>query len=168
MISRMMRTYTAAMILATAALAGGYLLAGLWWGAAAVLLVAVLWLWGDRRGKSWAGSLGLATLVLLAAVGSLLSVSGGLTIVAVSAGLVAWDIGRFNRLLAAVDWIHEPNSITSQYRKRLLTVVVVGALIAILATVIRLNFSFGVALLLTLVSVIGFSRAISYLRQESA
>lgn len=160
--------YYSAMVVATAALALGYGVAELLWGVPAVLLITGIWFLGDRRGKSWVGSLGLSALAMLAAVGSLLNVASIWTIVALSAGLVAWDIGRFNRLLGSVKWVNEAGSLEKRYRNRLALIAVLGVVVAISATIIRVSFSFGIALLLGLISVIGFSRAISYLRQESA
>ncbi len=132
-----------------------------------IVLVAIVWLWGDQRSWAWVGSLGFALYVFIAAIGMLLSVSPVWAIVAIATGLVAWDIGRFNRQLAGIKWIDKANLIERQYRKRLLSVTTLGAIVALVSTQIQFNFGFGVALFLGLVSIIGFSRAMSYLRQES-
>jgi hypothetical protein len=104
--------------------------------------------------------------VITGAVGLLLAIAPGWAIVAVAAALVGWDIGRFNRAMGSVPWINEAEKIERRYRRRLLLVAALGALAATSATMIRLNFGFTIALLLGATSIIGFSRAISYLRHE--
>jgi hypothetical protein len=167
MITRVKYTYFASIALATSTLVIGYVLVNLIWGIPVVLAGATLWVWGDRRGRPWVGSVGLIFYLLIAAAGLLLSLAPGLAILSIVSAIVSWDIGRFNRLLGKVDLVNNVDAIEKRYRNRLLTVAMIGAVIAGLTPIIRVNFGFGIALLLGLTSVIGFSRAMIYLRRES-
>jgi hypothetical protein len=157
----------AAVALATMMLATGYALAQVWWGVAAVLPIALLWLLGVWQEWRWVHGVGLVLFVAAAVIGLLLQVAPGWAIVATVAALTGWDLSRFRWLLTDVAWVNRMELLKRRYQQRLLVATVLGTVVAGLTVVIRLDFGFAVALLLGLVSVVGFSRAIGFLRRES-
>jgi len=168
MITRARYSYFLSISVAIAALAAAYFAIGLWWAVPLLFVTALVWLWGDRKGRTWIGSLGFLILMLMATVGMMLSISPVLAILSFTAGLVGWDIGRFNDYFDKVTWAKDSGLIERRYRKRVLTVALAGGIVAIGATLIQVNFGFAIALLLGLLSVVGFSRAMVFLRQERA
>ena len=154
-------------VIAGVFLAAGYFLAGQNGGVIAALVLAVLWLIGEWRGWRWAGSIGLFFFALIALVGIWLGVTAVFAILSLVAALLAWDMSSFKRLLAGVSWVRNEDLLERQYRQRLLIVAVTGIILAVLATTVRVTFSFTAALFLGLLAIIGLSRALSFLRQDS-
>ncbi len=148
-------------------LAVGFVTNGRMEGLIVILLLAVFWLVGEWRGWRWSGSLSLL-LYLLTAMGAIwLGTMPILAVPGLVTAVMAWDISSFNRLLNGMNQIHKEELLIQQYRRRLISVAVLGVVIAILATTIQISFSFVAALLLGLIAIAGFSLAISFLRQES-
>jgi len=160
-------TLYSVILIANLLLAVGFIVNGRVEGLIVILPLALFWLLGEWRGWRWAGSLGLFLYALLAMGALWLNVIPILVILGLVTAVIAWDISSFNRLLNGMSQIHKESLLMQQYRRRLISVAVLGTVIAILATTIQINFSFVAALLLGLIAIAGFSLAISFLRQES-
>ncbi|MDX1688788.1 MAG: hypothetical protein R3248_12460 [Candidatus Promineifilaceae bacterium] len=160
----------AGILFAGLALLAGFGLAGLWWGAAAAAVVATLWAAGHARKKRWAASIGLFVLLFITAVGLVVGLAPGWGIVALGAALAAWEFDYFRRVLDST--VHADSHVRVErrhllirrHRRRTLTVILSGVLVAGAATVIQIQFGFGLALLLAVVSLAGISRAVHFLR----
>lgn len=156
-----------AIVVATAVLATGYGVAAVFWPIPVLVLAALLWLSGERRGWRWISHLALVLFVTFAALGLLLGMALVTAVVAVVAALVAWDSDRFHRLLANAAQVKKSDALERHYKQRLLIVAASGTILAAVATLIPVNLGFGLALLLALLSLLGFSRALSFLRRQS-
>lgn len=152
---------------AALALAAGYGLVGAFWAVAAALLVAASWVIGRQRNKRWVTSGSFTLLVLLSALSPLFGAAPGWPIAAVVFSLIGWNQGHFARLVASVERVDGKELIEQRYRRRLMATAALGAMLAGLTPLIQLNFGFGIALFLGVIAILGFGRAIAYLRRES-
>lgn len=161
----------AAIALAALVLLFGFLLAGLWWGAAAAVVVAALWVAGHTKKRRWASPAGLFSLALLTAIGLIIGLAPGWGIAALAASLAAWELDYFWRVLDDPDRakrhlrVEQRDALIRRHRRRVLLVCFAGALLAGAATVIQVQFGFGLALLLGVISLAGISRAVHFLRR---
>lgn len=161
----------AGIALAALALLAGFGLVGLWWGAAAAVVVAVLWAAGHTRRWRWAAPAGLFTLLLIIAVGLVIGMAPGWGIVALVVALAAWEFDYFWRLLDSSDHaekrirVERRDRLIRRHRRRVIVVCLAGALLAGATTVVQVQLGFGLALLLGLISLAGISRAVHFLRR---
>lgn len=83
------------------------------------------------------------------------------------ATLAAWDIEDFHQRMEGVERVDHRETLERKYLQRLLVIEGSGALLALAAVSISVTFSFGSALLLGLLAVVGLSRTIGFLQRES-
>jgi hypothetical protein len=152
---------------ATSALVAGYAHGGLWIWTLPIFGFAVLWLLGQRRGLNWVTSLELVLFFGLACIGSWLNLSPELMLLGVIATLAAWDLENFLRRMECAERVDQREDMEQKHLRRLLIVEGSGALLAVGALNLKVNFSFSSALLLGLIAVVGMSRTIGFLRRES-
>jgi hypothetical protein len=154
-------------ILTTAgALAAAYGLSGFWVPAIAILLMGVLWIGSQRTRWTWLGWLMMALFSAAAAAGALLGLRPTLLVVGLVGALSAWDLDGLASQLERVDAVERECVLKRRHLRRLLVVDGVGVVCAILALTIRVTVSFGVALMLGLIAILGLSRAIGFLQRE--
>jgi hypothetical protein len=158
---------TISIVLAASALIAGYGLGALWLPAAAVLVMGVLWILGQRAGWSWFAWLMVVLFTGAAAIGTLLDLNRILLTVGLIASVSAWDLDAFARQLRRVDAVEKELALKRRHLRRLLVVDSLGLLIAVLALAVQIKLSFGLALVLGLVALVGLSRAIRFFRRES-
>jgi hypothetical protein len=151
--------------LAGLTLALGYLGGGLWIGAAASLALCGLWLLGLWRGWHRLDPAGLAGLIGLAGIGVWFTRPPGLMLLGVVAALAGWDLARFAQRLRAVGQIEGVEALGRAHLRRLALAGAAGLLLGVLALVIRVSLSFGAALLLAALALLGLSRVIGYLNR---
>ena len=144
--------------LATLALLAGYALQALWPGAGLILLIGLLWLAGDRRGWDWVAEPCLAGWVLLAAFGAWWGTISGWMLIGVVAALAAWDLRHFDMRLRAAGAIAPPDGLARAHLRRLALVAGAGLLFGAIALGIRFELTFGWALLVGALAIIGLSR----------
>jgi len=161
------RFLTLAIITAALSLAVGFVLAGIYWGLPVILMIAALWLTGERRGWHWAGNVGLLLFIILTIMGLMLKIFAFSGMVTAGAALIGWEISHFNQYLAGVNKVINEPAIERKHQQRILTVAGAGLITAAIAATIQVNFGFGMALLLGLVAIAGLSLAIGFLRRES-
>lgn len=152
---------------ATSALVAGYAIGGLWIWTLPILGLAALWLLAERRGLKWLTSLELLLYVGLAAIGLWQQLAFGLMLLGIIAALATWDMENFHQRMKDVERVDHREGLERKYLQRLLIVEGSGALLAVAAVNLSVTFSFGSALLLGLLAVVGLSRTIGYLRRES-
>ena len=138
-----------------------------WLWAAAVGLVAVLWLLGYWRGLAWVASVGLVGLVVAAAAGLMLGLGAGWMVFGLVVALCAWDLHRLVLCLNSVEQVEGEAILERRHLQRLLLVAGLGSLLAALALEIEVRLTFLMALLLGLLAAWGLSRAVDFLRRES-
>ena len=143
--------------LATLALALGYADPALW-GVGSAVIVGLLWLTGDWRGWDWTADTCLAGWVGLAAFGAWQELPAGWMLIGVVAALAAWDLAHFAAHLRGAGAIPPPAELTRAHLRRLAIVVAAGLLLGGIALGIRVELTFGWALLAAALAIIGLSR----------
>lgn len=151
----------------TFALVIGYAIGGLWIWTLPILGLAVLWLVGQRRGLKWVASVDFSLFVGFAVIGIWQELSFALMLLGMIAALAAWDMDYFQQRLEDVERVSQREVLERKYLQRLLIIEVSGAILTFTAVSLTVTFSFGSALLLGLLAVIGLSRTIRFLRHES-
>lgn len=157
----------AAIILAGGALALGYGLGGLWSGVLLSLALSVCWLVAFWRDWLWMSAPGLGLCVVVAVGGLLLNLGTGWMLVGVVAALSAWDLDAFVQRLRDVEWVADRRALERRHLMRLLIVDLLGLALAAVALGIELRLSFVATILLSLLMILGLSRAVGFLRRES-
>lgn len=160
----------ASIVLAASALILAYALGALWLPAAAILLLGAAWIVGQQlswRGGAWP-MMGL--FVVVAAAGAWLELNPILLVVGLIAALSAWDLDGFARQLRRVDAVEQEQGLQRRHLRRLLLVDGLGLLLAVLALNLEIDLSFGVALILGLIALLGLSLglrpAMGFFRRE--
>ncbi len=108
-----------------------------------------------------------AGFAVLVAWGLLQNVSAPLMIVALAAALANWDLHYFRRRLAAAAHVVAPGPIVGAHLRRLAVVVGGGSGLGLLALFVRVRYSMGTVVLLSLLALVGLSRAVAYVRRAS-
>jgi hypothetical protein len=146
--------------LATFTLALGYANQALWIGAGIDVAIGLLWLAGDWRGWDWVAGLCLAGWVGLAALGVWQGLPAGWMLIGVVAALAAWDLGHFAARLRTAGTITRPAELTRAHLRQLAIVVAAGLLLGGIALGIRVELTFGWAILTAALAIIGLSSLI--------
>jgi MFS family permease len=160
-------TLYATILIAWLFLTVGFVVNGRPEGLIVIIPLAVFWLAGEWRGWRWASSLSLLFYSLTAMGAIWLGVLPVLVLLGLVTAVIAWDVSNFIHLLDGMNRVYKEDLLIRQYRRRLLGAAGIGLVIAVLATIIQISFSFVAALLLGMLAIVGFSLAISFLRQES-
>lgn len=145
----------AATLLAMLTLSIGYLARGLWAGAAAVVLVGLLWLIGQARRWSWIASPGLVGFAGGAAIGALLGVPPLWLLIGVVAALAAWDLDNFERHLREADRVVGEAILIRAHIQQLLLALALPTLLGAAALAARIQLGFWWVLLLAALAVAG-------------
>ncbi len=157
--------YRASVGLAVFSLALGYALSDLWAGVVAVLAAGGLWLLGHRRSLPWTSSLCLVVQTVAAAVAVLYGVWGGWPVISLVAALVAWDLDEFAQRMRAAERVDDAPGQERRHIQRVLVVAGIGGLLAIVGLVLQVRLSFGLALLLAALAMLGLSLIIGIMRR---
>jgi hypothetical protein len=153
-------------VASTCTLAVGYALGGAWPGTLLILALGFLWLLDQWRGGGKVASVALVFFVGAAAVGLWLDLGDVWMLLGVVAALSAWDLDRFAQRQRNVGRVENVQQLERRHLRRLLIVDGLGLLLAA-AGGLKIKVSFGAALLLALLAVLGLSRAVGFLRRES-
>jgi hypothetical protein len=153
-------------VASTCTLAVGYALGGAWPGTLLILALGLLWLFDQWRGGGRVASVALVFFVGAAAVGLWLDLGDVWMLLGVVTALSAWDLDRFAQRQSNVR-VENIQLLERRHLRRLLIVDGVGFLLAAVGLGLKIKVSFGAALLLVLLAVLGLSRAVGFLRRES-
>ena len=141
-------------------------LAGSWILALAALLLPLLWLGARRRGWPEVDNLLLAALTLLALLMLAREATApAVPLAALSAALVAWAAAAVGALFDEAGDVPDREAMERRIVRRLLLIGGLGLGMGLLAVVVRLNVSFGLAMLLALLAVLGLARAVTAVRE---
>jgi hypothetical protein len=145
---------------------GGQLAAGLWLAA-----LGLAWLAARRLDRGWIDSIALLLYTGAAALGLLFQAPAGWMLASAAAALAAWDLAYFLRRVKGLEGEKASQALERQHLLRLAGVIATGLGIAgaamLLAPLLRLRFSFGLALIGGLLVFIALSQVIGFLRRES-
>lgn len=153
--------------LTTLALAASFALAGYWLVVMICICAGGGWLLAALRGWPSAPTLGLLATVVATVYGDFEGVSLPGLLLALVAALVAWDGGTFAGRLRSAPEVAFADDLMRAHVQRLLIVAAIGLFVGLLALLLRVSLSFGWALLLAALAIIGLVRALRFFQRES-
>jgi hypothetical protein len=130
-----------------------------------LLVLGVVWLFTGRQRWVWFSTIALVILVALAGFGVWIQLSPGWMIAGSLGGLVAWDLTEFMRRLRFAPLRDDVRDLERRHLTRLTIVVLIGTVLASIAMLVRLEFTFEWIVLLTLVAALGITQLVSWLRR---
>jgi hypothetical protein len=130
-----------------------------------LLVLGVVWLFAGRQRWVWFSTIALVILVALAGFGVWIQLSPGWMIAGSLGGLVAWDLTEFMRRLRFAPLRDDVRDLERRHLTRLTIVVLIGTVLASIAMLVRLEFTFEWIVLLTLVAALGITQLVSWLRR---
>ncbi len=163
--------YRASIGLSVFSLALGYALSDLWAGVVAVSAAGGLWLLGQLRppgqpgALSWISSVCLVVQAVAAAAAVLIGVWGGWSVIGLVAALVAWDLDQFAQRMGAAERVDDAPGQERRHIQRVLIVAGIGGLLGIAGLVLQVRLSFGLALLLAVLAMLGLTLIIGIMRR---
>jgi len=131
------------------------LLIGYWQLALTTLVLLILWGWGVHWKRRWAATASLVGLSLELASGVLLDLGIGWLVVSMVSLLVAWDLQWFDWRIGAAEQIIGEKELVLSHLSRIAVVASIGILLAMVTLFIHIKFSFGIAILLGLLVILG-------------
>jgi hypothetical protein len=162
------RLLVVSVCLVVVCLALSYVLVGLWVFAPSFVLLGIIWLRAAQRGQGGVSTVAFAVTLGAAALGML---QGGgsnwaavTILLAVLAALSAWDLEDFAMRLKRAGRVAMAADMQSRHLRRLALVDGLGLAAGAAALLLRLRFSFGVALLAALLAVIAIGQVFRVLR----
>lgn len=156
-------------VLGSAALMVAYALGALWLPVFGILILGVLWVVGQRLRWTWMASVMVVLCGVAAAVGAWLELNAILLVVGLIGALSAWDLDHFTQRLRAVDSVGQERALKRRHLQRLLAADGLGLVAVVLAVNVQIKLSFGLAIALGLIALLGLSLglrpAIRFLRR---
>jgi len=131
-----------------------------------LLILGALWLFAGRQRWVWFSTVALLVSVSLAGFGLWIELSSGWMITGALGALLAWDLTDFMRRLRYAPLMDDLRALERRHLARLTIVTLVGVLLASIAMLVRLEFTFEWIMLLTLVAVLGITQLVSWLRHR--
>jgi hypothetical protein len=153
--------------LATFGLAIGYALNALWIGAAIIVALGLFWLVGQWRGWRSVSVLAAIFFIFAAALGIWQGVTATWMLFSLVVTLVAWDLDQFTHRLEQGEQIVGETELKRPHLQRLLIVAGLGFLFGGIALRLQVELNLGWGIFLGLLAIVGLSRIIGFLRQES-
>jgi hypothetical protein len=131
------------------------------------LFPSFLWHWAQRRELYYLDAIFLVFLTIASLVGVLFGGSQVLALLVILAGIGAWDLSRFMRILPLVEDEDEIRRMTKNHFLRLGVLVGMGVVLPLLAYSFRTELRLGFALLLAFLAILGLSRLVNSLSRIS-
>jgi hypothetical protein len=156
------------LICASILLAAGYWLGGYVQISLALAILPIIGLITLWRGWGWVLSILLAIFSGLAAAGFYLDVEPAWLVLGIVAALVAWDQEHLSSRIKSAGRIDSQAMLIRKHWVRLVWVCLAGLLLVGLTYLIQVEFTFGLAVVLAILAVIGLSQGIAFLRRSGA
>jgi hypothetical protein len=158
-------TFVLSVLIGVGSLAFAYHNAGYETLARWLLIFGGLWLFAIWRRWRWFSSIGIFVLVALAGYGLWNEFSPGWMIAGALGGLFAWDLTGFMHRLRFAARTDDLRGLERRHLVRLTIVALAGVLLASIAMLIRLEFTFEWLFLFTLIAALGIAQLVSWLRR---
>jgi 4-hydroxybenzoate polyprenyltransferase len=139
------------LMIAAACLATGYILGRHWLIVPAFLIMVLFWMITKKRSVFWSASCLLLVYVFLAAIGVIANLSLSLMVVGCTTALVSWDLAHFNH--GEGNPLFEAKGSLEKHHMQSLSVMYgASLLLALIASFINLQISFGILVFLVLMA----------------
>jgi hypothetical protein len=153
-------------ILCVGSLAWGYGQSGRESFALWILIFGAVWLIALWRRLAWFASVGLLASILAAALGLWLGLSPAWMLAGILFGLMAWDLTEFRRRLSLAFFEDDLVGLERRHLLRIYLLLLAALLLSSIALTARVKFSFEWGLLLAIVTALGITHLIRWLRNS--
>ena len=153
------------LLLTAAALSLGAAELGLQLAVLGVLVFFLIWLVALLRRWNWFSSIGLLAPVAAAGFGLWIGLAAGWALAAVLGALLAWDLTDLRARLHVAAPSDDLRPLERGHLGRLGLILLVGMLLASVAMIAQLRFSFEWGVLLALAGALGVTQLIGWLRR---
>ena len=157
--------FVISVLMGVGSLSFAYTSAGFYLLARGLLVFGALWLIAGKQRWVWFSTAALLISVSLAGFGLWINLSPGWMISGALGALLAWDLTDFMRRLRFAPLLDDLRALERRHLTRLTIVALVGVLLASIAMLVRLEFTFEWIMVLTLVAVLGVSQLVAWLRR---
>lgn len=153
-------------IISIGSLAWGYAAAGFDIIARWILIFGVLWLFTQWRGWGWFSSAGLFFVILTSAFGLWFDFTPGWLFCGAIFALLAWDMTDFRRRLRFLSVDDNMRGMERRHIARVSLLSLAGLLLASIAMLVRVQFTFEWGALLVIVIVLGLSQVAAWFGRQ--
>jgi hypothetical protein len=137
---------------AAACLGAGFIPGGYWPILPAFLVMMLFWVVMKKRSAFWSASSLLLVYVFLAAIGMAINLSLPLMLIGCIAALASWDLTLFNQSMVGNPLLETKVSLEKYHLRSLTAMCGSSLLLALIASLINLQFPFGVIVFLVLMA----------------
>ncbi len=152
-------------IISMGSLAWGFAEAGLIGFARWILIFGAVWLFTQWRGWSWFSSPALFFAILASAFGVWFRFTPGWMFSASIFALFAWDMTDFRRRMFSIAADDNSRGMERRHIARISLLSLVGLLLASIAMLVRVKFTFEWGALLVFVILLGLGQLVGWLRK---
>lgn len=131
-----------------------------------LLVFGALWLFAGWKRWTWFSAIAMLVIVILAGFGMWFGVSPGWMIAGCLGGLLAWDLTDFMRRLRFAPIGEDLRTLKRHHMTRLTIIALIGAALASIPMLIRLEFTFAWGVVLTLIAIMGLTQLVAWLRRS--
>lgn len=161
--------FAGCLVLSVLALMLAFGLAQIWYGAAVVLGVGLLGVFGwyskEKTQSDWSIGLFWVGMVLLVAFGAFFDLNTVLLIIAVVGGLGAWDLVRFQKIAEQYSGSEDFLQLEKRHLMLLGITLLGGGILAVAVAFVRIQISFYLALVLGIILIFALSAIIRILKK---
>lgn len=161
------RFFIAHLLVAVAALAIGFSLAGYRAVSLTGVFLGMVWFAARQRNAPGMEGMILAIFLISGGIGMIYDVSGWLMLLMAVASLGAWDLDHFLQRLSEVEQVEFESGIGREHIRRLLMVEGLGFLAGLLALTTRLGIPFWWEALLVLLAVLALRGLVAFVRKQT-
>jgi len=152
-------------MISTGSLAWGYAEVGFVVFARWILILGAVWLFTAWRGWGWFSSLALFFAVLASALGLWFRLTPGWMFSGGIFALFAWDMTDFRRRMSSIAADDNARGMERRHIARISLLSLAGLLLASIAMLVRVQFSFEWGALLVFVILLGLGQLVGWFRK---
>jgi hypothetical protein len=129
-----------------------------WLLALFIFILIMIWILGVKWRRRWAVTFSLVGFSMALAYGEWIGLKIGWSVVSIVFLLIAWDLQWFIWRIDLADRVEDEKELLRSHVLRLVIISIAGLLLAGVTQLIRVRFSFGIALLLGFLVILGLQR----------
>ena len=154
-------------IISIGSLAWGYAQVGFDNFARWILIFGMVWLFTQWQGWGWFSSLGLFFIILASAFGLWFGFTPGWMFSGAVFALFAWYITDFRRRIRSMAADDDTRGMERRHIARISILSLAGLLLASIAMLVRVEFTFEWGVLLVIVILLGLSQLVGWFRRQN-
>jgi hypothetical protein len=154
-------------IISIGSLAWGYAQVGFDNFARWILIFGMVWLFTQWQGWGWFSSFGLFFIILASAFGLWFGFTPGWMFSGAVFALFAWDMTDFRRRIRSMAADDDTRGMERRHIARISLLSLAGLILASIAMLVRVGFTFEWGVLLVIVVLLGLSQLVGWFRKQS-